>query len=298
MGETIPKSLWSFLHAFILTYLLFIFLTLFFVVITPSLVNSENPALHRLGYLLMDYGWILANCHQLPQRSFIIDGVPMPFCSRDVGIYAGSVVGGFAALIELPLPKTLRKRKLHLLLLLPLIVDGLTQSVWALRESSNPLRFATGFFFGLGLLYLAASITVEVKKKRKISLPPQTKKILPALSLVLLVAVFLFSHLDNQDRLSRKQALNLLSASRVYKTYYVTPRAADSLKHDPYLGKYSDDIIISHLASNPPTHGSFIVCEGSGTPTPYPHVFQDRFYPRISLVDTQTRQTQTIHPRN
>ena len=42
---------------------------------------------------------------------------------------------------------------LSVLLLLPLIVDGVTQMIH-LRKSNNLLRFVTGFLFGIGYLYL------------------------------------------------------------------------------------------------------------------------------------------------
>ncbi|MFE8702809.1 DUF2085 domain-containing protein [Cytobacillus sp. FJAT-54145] len=95
-----------------------------------------------------------AICHQLPERSIIIDGHSLPFCARCTGIY----IGICSTLIYFTLTKKFRattipsiKLSLMLLLLLfPLIVDGLG-SYLTIFPSNNVTRITTGFIFGPSL---------------------------------------------------------------------------------------------------------------------------------------------------
>lgn len=41
-------------------------------------------------------------CHQLPERSFLLAGTPLPVCARCTGIYAGAALGTGLALVMRP----------------------------------------------------------------------------------------------------------------------------------------------------------------------------------------------------
>jgi uncharacterized membrane protein len=93
-------------------------------------------------------------CHGIPERCLLLFGVPMPICARCVAIYVGLLAG----LLLFPLLPLLRERFMRTVAfaaLIPLGIDGLTQLA-GLRESTNPLRIATGlvagFAFGLWIL--------------------------------------------------------------------------------------------------------------------------------------------------
>jgi uncharacterized membrane protein len=93
-------------------------------------------------------------CHGIPERCLLLFGVPMPICARCVAIYVGLLAG----LLLFPLLPLLRERFMRTVAfaaLVPLGIDGLTQLA-GLRESTNPLRIATGlvagFAFGLWIL--------------------------------------------------------------------------------------------------------------------------------------------------
>jgi uncharacterized membrane protein len=95
-------------------------------------------------------------CHGKPERCLYLFDVPMPICARCTGIYVG-VLGG---LMLFPLMPWLREKWMRVAAfaaLAPLAVDGLTQLA-GLRESTNPLRIATGVITGLafGLWILSA----------------------------------------------------------------------------------------------------------------------------------------------
>ena len=84
----------------------------------------------------------------MPARSFFWRGYQFPVCARCTGI----MVGNFAAMISL---LWMAARLEHVILLLPMAVDGLTQLAgW--RESNNSLRLVTGVLGGYGYLVFLA----------------------------------------------------------------------------------------------------------------------------------------------
>jgi len=109
----------------------------------PEQIGRMNPlaaAVYWLGDL---------NCHQIADRSFFLNGNELPFCARDLGIFAGLVLGMLIALVIRPRTNWL----LTFLLFLPLVVDGGAQLV-STYESDNLLRLATGILAGLGAALL------------------------------------------------------------------------------------------------------------------------------------------------
>jgi uncharacterized membrane protein len=95
-------------------------------------------------------------CHGLPERSLEVFGTTMPICARCFGIYVGLAAG----LAAFGLVRYLSERAMRMTLFVavtPLAIDGLTQLA-GLRESTNPLRIATGLAAGLcfGLWVLCA----------------------------------------------------------------------------------------------------------------------------------------------
>jgi uncharacterized membrane protein len=95
-------------------------------------------------------------CHGIPSRCLDLFGVPMPICARCVGIYAG-LFAGLVAFWLLPIVTERVMRTIAFIAVTPLAIDGLTQLA-RLRESTNPLRLATGLAAGLafGMWILAA----------------------------------------------------------------------------------------------------------------------------------------------
>jgi uncharacterized membrane protein len=95
-------------------------------------------------------------CHGIPERCFVLWGVPMPICARCTAIY----IGLFAGLIAFALMPWMREEPLRIAMyaaIIPLAVDGITQLIH-LRESTNALRFGTGLIAGLtfGIWVLSA----------------------------------------------------------------------------------------------------------------------------------------------
>ncbi len=95
-------------------------------------------------------------CHGIERRCLDLFGVPMPICARCTGIYAGL----FAGVLVFALFPIIEERLLRITLYaaaVPMALDGITQAI-GLRESTNPLRLATGFIaaFVFGMWALSA----------------------------------------------------------------------------------------------------------------------------------------------
>ena len=91
-------------------------------------------------------------CHRRPERSFFIHGHQFPVCSRCTGFYITIIAYTIYAYYT-PIVYTPQYVLLGVILLLPAVVDGVTQA-FNLRESNNTLRFVTGFIGGIGLMII------------------------------------------------------------------------------------------------------------------------------------------------
>ena len=146
------------------------------------------PVYPRIVYYFGDF-----NCHQIENRSFAINGNKMPMCSRCIGIFVGMSLGiGIAVfapvrqtaseillsifpskvsrgvnMIDRWINRRMRTDlmlspflvSLSLLLGIPMIVDGIGQSILGLWESTNIIRAITGSLFGLiSFLWFSAYI--------------------------------------------------------------------------------------------------------------------------------------------
>lgn len=117
--------------------------------------RDMNP-LSKTIYILGDY-----NCHQINERSLFINDNQMPFCTRDVGIFIGLLVGAVIALF------VFIRFKLTVLLIgfVPLVVDGALQLATD-YESANAIRIATGALAGaMFALFLCEKIAVPTERE-------------------------------------------------------------------------------------------------------------------------------------
>jgi len=102
---------------------------------------------------LLSLAALAPTCHQRPERSFTLAGVPLGSCARCTGVHAAGLAGGVlllllpaAALSLLPSP-----RRLLLLGLTPLVLDAGAGVLWSSWD--HPwLRAATGLMAGCALL--------------------------------------------------------------------------------------------------------------------------------------------------
>lgn len=123
---------------------------------------SDLPALPKAIYWIGD-----AECHQISDRSYFLNGNQMPFCARDLGLFAGLVAGfGLVTFVQLVL------NPLYVVLgLVPMGIDGGLQLMTS-YESNNPLRLVTGIIAGVALAVLIAQFVFalqEDKRKEQLS---------------------------------------------------------------------------------------------------------------------------------
>jgi len=108
--------------------------------------------------LLYAFGAVI--CHQLPERSFHIDGAQLPVCGRCFGIYAGAAV---AAVVGQAF--TARHAQEAKLLLLAAVPTAITIALeWTGLHSSNVARAVAGAPLGaaVALIVMAAARAPEL----------------------------------------------------------------------------------------------------------------------------------------
>jgi len=101
------------------------------------------------------------NCHQQSDRSYFLNDNQMPFCARDVGIFAGLSGGALVALIL-----AFRMRWIWMALgFVPMGVDGLVQALTS-YDSTNSVRFLTGLLAGgAAIMFICARIAMPEDPK-------------------------------------------------------------------------------------------------------------------------------------
>jgi uncharacterized membrane protein len=110
-------------------------------------VSDNEPVIQNMSFpwnIMYQAGDRL--CHQKADRSFFLNGNEMPFCTRCTAIWLGLAIGlGFMVLYTIELNE---KFVIAILIgLIPIGIDGIGQLV-GFWESTNVIRFLTGFFAG------------------------------------------------------------------------------------------------------------------------------------------------------
>ncbi|WP_458455996.1 DUF2085 domain-containing protein [Methanobrevibacter sp.] len=89
-------------------------------------------------------------CHRKPERSFFIKDHQFPVCARCTGFYTGLIV--YLILNSFyEHAYDFNTLFISMILMVPVAIDGLTQ-YFGPRESTNSIRFVTGFIGGIGLI--------------------------------------------------------------------------------------------------------------------------------------------------
>lgn len=252
--KTITYNFLMILFLFFVFYVLILF-------VAPFLIKSESIGLRGTGALSYVLVSSLRACHQLPQRTFIFSGIPQPVCARDIGVYVGLI---FGAIIPLLFEKSRRRFgsiKITLLFILPLAVDGISQSIFLLWESNNLIRVLTGFLLGLGI----AGYFVTKFLKR---FPDFKDNVLKfehiagsffAVILILSVILYILSPILGSYYASYSGVSRYASApgEQTLQVYYVPPLSPLSVHYDPFIQNY-DDPILSDLQKLNTTSQNFL----------------------------------------
>ena len=89
-------------------------------------------------------------CHRIPERSFHIKNHQFPVCARCTGFYSGLAIYLIVNFFYKH-SYDLNMLLISMILMIPTTIDGVTQ-YFGPRESTNTLRFITGFIGGIGLI--------------------------------------------------------------------------------------------------------------------------------------------------
>ena len=133
----------------------------------PLIQASGHPAFAFKIYRAFSFV-----CHQIPDRSFHLDGYKFAVCSRCTGIYSGLAL----ATLTYPLVRSLKQTATPALIWLflaaaPLAIDW-TLGYFSIWQNNHASRFATGALLGAttvfyilpGLIELSFRINVRLRR--------------------------------------------------------------------------------------------------------------------------------------
>lgn len=114
-------------------------------------------------------------CHQLPERSFFIDGHKLAVCSRCTGIYGGFVF----TFLAYPLIRSLRRtstpdRKWLFLAALPLAID-FSLTFFGIWENTHTSRLLTGLLLGSVAVFYVIPGIMDLSLRALQNRQPQTR---------------------------------------------------------------------------------------------------------------------------
>lgn len=94
------------------------------------------------------------------------EGLKLPVCARDIGIYGGMLLGGALwALKKRKDPGAWPSILWLILAMLPTAIDGTTQ-LFGMRESTNSLRLWTGLALGIAIAYYLLPLCFQLFDER------------------------------------------------------------------------------------------------------------------------------------
>ncbi|MFH1125959.1 MAG: DUF2085 domain-containing protein, partial [Candidatus Altiarchaeota archaeon] len=256
------ENFWLLAYIAISTYVVSVVLFTVLFLIAPFWIRFQNFIPLGIGAVSYNIVSTFVMCHQLPERSFFIFDTQFPICSRCIGIYIGSSIGGLAGIFS-----RIKASKRMLLLMLivftmPIAWDGVTQTLLFERESSNMLRLATGLTFGFGVLYFVTSITAEKARKLKLDTKDGWKLAFVVNALMVLVILIVGFYVGTKyipEEKAVEIALNNSQDPHLWNVvYYIPPNAVRNIRNDPYFSSYNDPVLTDLYKIRYDEHGNGI----------------------------------------
>jgi len=264
------QGMMEFLLMFLLVYIVLDAVILAWFFLAPLMASSGNRLFFGLAMLAYNQGYLVSNCHQMFQRSLIFAGFEMPFCARDTGIYVGCLVGAALPLAGLKLPRRLASVWVCGLLMVPLAVDGVSQTILDMRESSNLLRVATGLLFGFGMVYVFSARIVE-RSREMVDVRSEAAKAL-RLGVLTVAVLFAVGYYVGGGYVTLREAVSESGMNPSFVTY-ASKRSLETVRYDPYLSSYDDSVLDEMVAYGSRGNGVWVVYEG-----PMGHAGKDVFF--------------------
>lgn len=220
------------------------------IFIVPLMIDSSNGFLTGAGAVFYKISAFF--CAQVPERSFHFGTTQLPVDARMTGIFVGGFLGLLAPALRRPKRDSWIYLIVGLLMTLPLVIDGTTQTILIWRESNNILRLATGLLAGTGVSYALGAILLEDKEKtgfrRGLVLPPLRAAV--AVVLIVLLAFIATGAFYGSGIVTRSEAMAKAGrslpngANRL--VYWLPPNSGISIAFDPYADRY-DDVVLNNL---------------------------------------------------
>ena len=113
-------------------------------------------------------------CHQMPERTICIDGMYLPLCARDTGIYLGVTIVFIYSFVRGKIksdkvPST-QISIILALLTVPMMIDAVSSYI-SIRQTDNTVRLMTGIFFGMPIvLFLVPTANYKAYDTNKIKI--------------------------------------------------------------------------------------------------------------------------------
>lgn len=252
LGDNIKNLFLIIYFNFIVLLFFFISFFILLVFVSPLLITSSNDAFYGAGIVLYNLVGHTQICHQLPYRSFFINGIQQAVCARDIGIFIGFVSGAIIVFLN-KYPKKFSSFFFPIICMVPLALDGITQSIMGVRESNNTFRIITGIIFGFGLTgYSFYKIIKRYHNFRKYALNPYSIFTTLTISTILYAFIILGSSGIGEKYYSIDQLNDKLaeSADGDIHIYYIPPKTHISLNHINSSDFAINDPIISDILSS------------------------------------------------
>jgi len=114
------------------------------IMAAPVFVSINIPEAKFIGRFI--YFFFQPTCHQIPERSFFINGEPLAVCVRCFAFYTGGLL--FLGYILIRKIQTKLNLKLIAILSFPVIIDFLMEKI-GIYQNIEELRFVTGLLLGM-----------------------------------------------------------------------------------------------------------------------------------------------------
>jgi uncharacterized membrane protein len=128
------------------------------------------------GYTLLGavvYSGFGATCHQIPERSFHLEGFPLAVCARCFGLYAG----GAAGVLFYPLARGLARRDAPgrawlLAAAAPTTID-FALGFFGVWENTHLSRFLTAVLLGAAVAFYVVPTALDLSYRRSLRRSPR-----------------------------------------------------------------------------------------------------------------------------
>jgi len=142
------------------------------IIITPILAAGDLPLGKKLASFM--YFFYKPVCHQISDRSFMLDGFTLAVCNRCFAFYLG---GLFICIIYFFRDKIYMLTRIsYILLVLPALLDFILEKV-DLYTNVSGLRLFTGLLLGIAVFQLLfVSLFMESQRKKLIPSIHPTQK--------------------------------------------------------------------------------------------------------------------------